>query len=232
MVRNSCNRSRPLSLASAWVSPEHLVQTRLHPGVHHAQHRIAEVALVLKIAVQAVAANPDGYRDILHLGVEEPFSMNMASAATRIFCRVSSVWYTILCDMRYVTRVILLAQKYSILGWLSAWLGRRGGCGLNNRRKLCCKHSQESGPAGSTWPHSARNGITFSRWLRNCTATAAHPATGMVAIRPEDILTAYRVDIPLIVSTGPADMSKFLSIDPKILFAALGMPFISVQTWT
>ena len=32
--------------------------------------------------------------------------------------------------------------------------------------------------------------------------------------------------------TGPADLSKFLSIDPKILFATLGMPLLSGQSWT
>ena len=31
---------------------------------------------------------------------------------------------------------------------------------------------------------------------------------------------------------GPADLSKFPSIDPKILFAALGMPFKSVHSST
>jgi hypothetical protein len=33
----------------------------------------------------------------------------------------------------------------------------------------------------------------------------------------------------LILLTAPADLSKFPSIDPKILFAALGMPFLSGQ---
>jgi hypothetical protein len=32
------------------------------------------------------------------------------------------------------------------------------------------------------------------------------------------------------VSTGPADLSKYPSIDPKILFAALSMPFKSVHS--
>jgi hypothetical protein len=31
------------------------------------------------------------------------------------------------------------------------------------------------------------------------------------------------------VSTGPADLSKFPSIDPRILFAALDMPFYLVN---
>ena len=42
---------------------------------------------------------------------KNPRSTNMASAATRIFCLVSSVWYTIRCDMRYVTRVISMAAN-------------------------------------------------------------------------------------------------------------------------
>ncbi len=32
------------------------------------------------------------------------------------------------------------------------------------------------------------------------------------------------------LSTGPADLSKFAAIAPKILFAALSMPFKSVHS--
>ena len=34
------------------------------------------------------------------------------------------------------------------------------------------------------------------------------------------------------MSTGPADLLKYPSVDPKILFAALSMPFKYVHSWT
>lgn len=72
-------------------------------------------------------------------------------------------------------------------------LGGGAGCGLNNRRKLCCKHSQESGPAGSTWPAFCAERDYFQQMASELYGDLLPiPATGMVAIRPEDILTAYR----------------------------------------